>query len=1080
MKRIFEHPSEPLTGKKYWRSLGQLSDTPEFRGWLEREFPQGAAEMQGGDLSRRNFLKLMGASTALAGLGLTACRRPVMHLVPFTKGVEWSIPGKPLFYTTARPTRRGYAPVVATTHDGRPTKIEGNPLHPVSKGTTDSFSQSSILDLYDPDRAKKITREGVATDEAAFVKALDEIVQGAGDGSGLAFLLQEDNSPTRQRLIALAAKKFPKATWAVYEPLGPVVDETAFGKGVQAVPQFDKADVILSLDSDFLGTDGDVSAIRGFSSRRKVTGPDSKMNRLYVVENRYTITGGMSDHRLRVPASQIGAFALALASQIAAATHDAGLDGIVKTIAASTVKFDGDWVKYCAEDLVASKGKSLVIAGSRQPAAVQALVAAINAALGNIGKTVTGQKSAVAPTVTIGDLAKLITDKKVQTLFIVGGNPVYNAPSDLDWATLQKSVPTVIRLGQETDETSLLSKWNVPLAHYLEFWGDGRAADGSYVSVQPMILPLFGAWSELDLLAKIAGLPKPQGPELVQDTFKEIAKPADFVTAWAKFLHDGFLADSAAKPESLTFNGSAAGAFIKEKFATPVLAEDTFEVVFTPCAKVDDGRYNNNGWQQEIPDPITKLTWDNAAQISPATAHKLGIKEGEIERATVQILLDKRSLTIPVIIAPGHAENSVSIPVGYGRTTVGRVGESTGFNVYPLRTSAEPYFAVGAKLRVTGKEYKLALTQEHWALEGRGGDLTREATVSEYKAKPDFAKTMGMDAHIPPNISLYSNPTLNNPELSKHPAKEATGQRVNPGWDSHGWGMVVDLNSCIGCSACMTACQAENNIPIVGKEQVINGREMHWIRADRYFASVDPNDPDPEMVSQPIMCQHCENAPCETVCPVNATVHSEDGLNVMAYNRCIGTRYCANNCPFKVRRFNFFDYNQRDVLGSKNGGWFTGLHKWNLISEKKTEDTVKMQKNPNVTVRMRGVMEKCTFCVQRIQEAKIAAKVAARDSAEYRIPADSFTSACAQACPADAITFGDINNEESSVAKLKNSERGYRLLEYLNIKARVSYLARIRNPNPKMPGAEKIGAAMKSHHGGEKHEDAAEHKETKA
>jgi MoCo/4Fe-4S cofactor protein with predicted Tat translocation signal len=1071
MKRIFEHPSEPLTGKKYWRSLGQLADTPEFRGWLEREFPQGAAELQGDDVSRRNFLKLMGASTALAGLGLAACRRPTLHLVPFTKGVEWSIPGKPLFFTTARPTRRGYQPLVATTHDGRPTKIDGNPLHPVSKGTTDVFSQSSILDLYDPDRAKKITKDGVATDEESLVKALDEILEGAGDGAGLAFLLQEDNSPTRERLRGLIEKKFSQSTWAVYEPLGPVVEDTAFGKGVEALPQFDKADVILSLDCDFLGTDGDLSAIRGFSSRRKVTGPDSKMNRLYVVENRYTITGGMSDHRLRLPASQAGAFALALASQIAGSTQDAALSSVVKNFAASTIKFDADWVKYCAEDLVSAKGKSLIVAGSRQPAGVQVLVAAINAALGNIGNTITGRKTTEKPAASIADLARLLTDKKVQTLFIVGGNPVYNAPADLDWATLQKSVPTVVRLGQETDETSQLSKWNVPLAHYLEYWGDGRAADGSYVSVQPMILPLFGGWSELDLLAKVAGLPKTSGPELIQDTFKEIAKPADFVTAWGKFLHDGFLAESAAKPVALTFNSSAASQFVNEKFSTPATGEDVYEVVFTPCPKVDDGRYNNNGWLQEIPDPITKLTWDNAAQISPATARKLGVEADPTEYDLVEIQLEKGSLTIPVIIAPGHAEGSVTIPLGYGRSVVGRVGATTGFNAYPLRTTASPYFVLGAKLRVTDKQYKLALTQEHHALEGRGGDLTREATMSEYKATPDFAKTMGMDAHIPPNVSLYSHPPLNRPG---DPANTAAH-----GWDPHGWGMVVDLNSCIGCSACMVACQAENNIPIVGKEQVINGREMHWIRTDRYFASVDENDPDPEMISQPIMCQHCENAPCETVCPVNATVHSEDGLNIMAYNRCIGTRYCANNCPFKVRRFNFFDYNQRDVMGSKNGGWFTGLHKWNLLSPKGTEDTIKMEKNPNVTVRMRGVMEKCTFCVQRIQEAKIAAKVAARDSSEYRIPADAFTSACAQVCPADAIVFGDINNPESSVAKLKTSERGYRLLEYLNLSTRTSYLARIRNPNPKMPGVEKIGAAMKTPHGGEKHE-AAEPKETHA
>jgi molybdopterin-containing oxidoreductase family iron-sulfur binding subunit len=459
-------------------------------------------------------------------------------------------------------------------------------------------------------------------------------------------------------------------------------------------------------------------------------------------------------------------------------------------------------------------------------------------------------------------------------------------------------------------------------------------------------------------------------------------------------------------------------------------------VVFTACAKVADGRYSNNGWLQELPDPITKVTWDNCAQISPATAKKLDVEDGDI----IEISLEKRILSIPVLLAPGHADGSISIQLGYGRSVVGRVGKGTGFNAYPMRTSAQPYFAVGAKARATGDNYKLALTQEHGALEGRGGDLTREATLPEYKADPDFAKTMGMDAHIPPNVSLYSNPPLS---------------------DIHQWGMVVDLSACVGCSACMVACQAENNIPIVGKEQVIEGREMHWIRTDRYFASVDEKDPEPEMVSQPMMCQHCENAPCETVCPVNATVHSEDGLNVMAYNRCIGTRYCANNCPFKVRRFNFFDYNQRKIQDG-------GLYKWNLIAPKGTEDTVKLSKNPNVTVRMRGVMEKCTFCVQRIQEAKIATKVAARDSADVRIPADSFTTACAQACAADAITFGDIKNPESSIYKLKESERGYRLLEYLNIQSRVTYLARIRNPNPDMPGVEKIGAAMKSHHGGDK------------
>jgi MoCo/4Fe-4S cofactor protein with predicted Tat translocation signal len=1062
MKRIFQHPTEPLNGKNYWRSLGQLSDTPEFRGWLEREFPQGAAELQGGDVSRRNFLKLMGASTALAGLGLSACRRPEMHLVPFTRGVEWSIPGKPLFFTTSRPTRNGYAPVVATTHDGRPTKIEGNPLHPDSHGATDIFAQSSILDLYDPDRAK-VFRNGAVSDAAAFEKAIDELLKKAGDGSGLAFLLESDSSPTRERLRLEIEKKFPKVTWAVYEPLSLELAEqaaaAAFGGGVTAIPQIDKAEVILSLDSDFLGPEGDVPTTRAFTSRRKVEGPDSKMNRLYVVENRYTITGGIADHRMRIPASQIGAFALALASEIAATANDAPLVGLVKAMGGPAVKFNADWIKYSAEDLLANKGKSLVLVGTQQPAAVQALVAAINAALGNIGKTVTGRKTIGKPAKSIAALAQEISGKKIKTLFIVGGNPVYNAPADLNWAELQKSVESVVRLGYYEDETSALAGWNAPLTHYLETWGDGRAFDGSYVSVQPMILPLFGAWSELDLLAKVAGQPKPEGPELIQETFKAIAAPKDFIVAWAKFLHDGFLSGSAAKPEALKFNAGAAAKFVQGAAVAPAAAEDTFEVVFTACSKIDDGRFNNNGWLQEIPDPITKVTWDNAALVSPATAEKLGIGTDHLgieNNALIEISTEKGKIEIAAIIAPGHADGSISVALGYGRTVTGRVGKEAGVDVYPLRTTAQPYFVTGAQVKATGETYHLALTQEHWAIEGRAGDLTREATLNDYKAAPEFAKTMGMDAHIPPNISLYTHPPLDKPEPTDPKEKLEV-------LDPHAWGMVVDLNVCTGCSACMVACQAENNIPIVGKEQVIMGREMHWIRTDRYFVSTPDNESEPEMVSQPMMCQQCENAPCETVCPVNATVHSPDGLNVMTYNRCIGTRYCANNCPFKVRRFNFFDYNQRDVLGKEKGKFFTGLHEWNLISPKGTEDTIKMQKNPNVTVRMRGVMEKCTFCVQRIQEAKIAMKVAARDSANIQIPADAFTSACAQVCPASAITFGDINNPESSVSKLRKGERGYHLLEYLNIQTRVTYLARIRNPNMKMPGAENIGVPMKTH-----------------
>ncbi|MDQ3621307.1 MAG: TAT-variant-translocated molybdopterin oxidoreductase [Verrucomicrobiota bacterium] len=1052
MKRILPYPEPRTTGKQYWRSLEQLQDTPQFRSWLEREFPQGASEFQGGDVSRRHFLQLMGASLGLAGLSFAGCRRPEKHLVPFTRGVEWSIPGKALFFATARPGRTGYAPLVATTFDGRPTKMEGNPLHAVSKGATDTWSQSSVLDLYDPDRSRVFRHKGHVSNAADFEKALDELLKNAGDGSGVAFLLEENNSPTRERLRAEIEQKLTNAHWAIYEPLDTEAPDkaakTIYGEGVVAAAQLDRADVIMALDADFLScTEGSTEMIRQFAARRRVGSPEAKMNRLYVVENRYTITGGTADHRLRVPACQIGAFAFELAKAIAAGTSDPTLGGLVREeTGRPAVKFKEKWVEASAADLLANKGKSLVLVGTRQPAAVHALVAAINHALGNLGQTIVGRPATGKPGLTIAELGRAITDKKVKTLFVVGGNPVYNAPADLEWAKLQGGIETVVRLGTHEDETSKVATWHAPLAHYLESWGDGRATDGSYVSVQPMILPLFGAWSELDLLAKIAGRPKPAGPELIQETFKEIAKPADFVTGWAKFLHDGFLEKSAPPAQALTFNGTAASGFVTEHGAAPVLDDQAFEVVLVADAKLEDGRYNNNGWLQELPDPISKLTWDNAAWMSPATAKALRLKDGD----TIEITLNQTSITIPILISPGHADRSLTIPLGYGRTETGRVGTGAGVNAYPLRTSAAPYFLLGATVRATGGHYPLAITQEHGSLEARGPDLTREGTLSEYKADPDFAKVMGTDAHGPPPGSLYSHPPLEG---------------------LHQWGMTIDLNSCIGCSACMLACQAENNVPIVGKRQVIDGREMHWLRMDRYFATMGKDDPEPELVSQPMLCQHCENAPCETVCPVNATVHSDDGLNVMAYNRCVGTRYCANNCPFKVRRFNFFDYNERKL---------DKLRVWNLVNEKGMEETLKLQKNPNVTVRMRGVMEKCTFCVQRIQEAKIAAKVAARDSANLRIPADAFTVACAQACPTEAITFGDIKNPDSKVAKLKESERGYRLFEFLNLKTRTWYLARIRNPNPEMPDAEKSGKAMKegSHgHGPHKNHHAPAHPE---
>ncbi len=1087
-KRIIEHPQETGNGPKYWRSLGQLAGTPEFKQWQEREFQTGASDLNP-EVGRRGFVKYMAASAALAGLSLSACRREQKNLVPFSHGVEWSVPGKALFYASSRPHRRGAQPIVVTTHDGRPTKVDGNPLHPASKGASDIHTQSSLLDLYDPDRSRIFQMDGRKSDEVEFMEWVrKEVMEKAGDGSGIAFLTEHFTSHTFGRLKRALSEKLPKALWVAYEPLGAEellpANEAAFGAGVRAVPQIGAADVILSLDCDFLGFDeGKLDGIRAFSARRS---PEQQMNRLYVVENRYTVTGGTADHRLRVPASKVGAVALAIAEKIAEATGDAELKQVIEKfpkVAMPSAAKGPQWIEEAAKDLVAQKGKALVCVGYRQPAEVQVLGYAINVALGALGQTLVGRKIGHGAQKTIADLAKAIEGKEVKTVFIIGGNPNYNAPAELKFAALLKGV-TVIRHGMYEDETTYtldengkrhFVKWHIPAAHYLEAWGDGFASDGTLVSQQPMILPLFGGWSEIQLLNLLLTGKKAEGIELLQASFEQVARGID-TESWAKFLRDGFLPGGASR-EPLKFDAAKAADAVA-KYKAP---KDGIEIVFTSCPKVDDGRYSNNAWLQELPDPITKMTWDNAAIISPKTAERLFSKKlghdavdpwREPSGEWISIEVNDATLEIPVYVAPGHADESISIALGYGHTHEGRVGgregnymshggllakkSGVGFNAYPLRTTATAYFAITTsdKVRPVKRDrYPLAATQEHGALEGRAADLIREGTTDTLKHDGDFARDPhwlheheAMDAHAekrdaknyPLPNSFYSHPELQD--------------------KNHQWAMAIDLTTCTGCSACMIACQAENNIPVVGKEQVIEGREMHWIRMDRYFVTgmndreeklggkrrVDTDEP--RMVMQPMPCQHCENAPCETVCPVNATVHSEDGLNIMAYNRCIGTRYCANNCPFKVRRFNFFDFNER-----QKDKYFVP----NLINEKGMADTLKMSKNPNVTVRMRGVMEKCTFCVQRVQEAKIAAKVRAKDSPVVKVKTDSFTSACAQVCPTGAITFGNKADEKSAVSKLIENGRGYRLLDYIGIQARVHYLARIMNPNLKMPDVPK-------------------------
>ena len=1096
MKRILGHPTEPLNGKRYWRSVGELSDTPEFRDWMEREFPAGASQLNDEEWSRRSFLKLMGASMALAGFGLNSCRRPEAHLVPFTKSAEWTIPGKFLYYATAMPRRTGAIPLIATTVDGRPIKLEGNPLHPASGGATDVFAQASILDLYDPSRSRRFVKHGKTASRADFDAYVDKLRSQIGEngGAGLAFLVEEIHSPTRERLRTELEKAFPQMRWCVYDAglseAPQAATQTGFGANTRIVPRLERADVVLALDSDFLDCgEGDIASVRGFTSRRRVTAAKDTMNRLYVVENRFTLTGSMADHRLRCPASQIPAFTYALAKKIAEGTSDAALSSLLGTLTApaDAQSFDEQWLVGAAQDLVSKSGTSLVLAGPHQPVVVHLLVYAMNSALKNIGVTLTVRDFARNPkTMSLLQLAAEIAAGHVKHLFIFGGDPVFNAPRSLahdpetnqplDWTDLQKKVPEVVRLGYHEDATSAGSAWHAPLAHYLESWGDALTSSGAYLSIQPMIMPLFGGLSEIELMNSLLGHPKVEGPELVQETFRATAPPGDFQTAWSKFLRDGFVAHVPASDRTATWNGAAAGGLASQLWASPPApTAQSPEVVFVRSYSIDDGRYTNNGWLQELPDPITKLTWDNAALVSPNFARNLDINTGDLIRITVtEANRDgnngpiKRELVVAALVSPGHVDNSVTIPIGYGRKMPGfeflpyagaaveekpTVAEQSGFNANLLRTVANPHFVVAdgktiesVLVEKAGDTYPLSITQEHWSIEGRG--LVREATLDHYREDNEFVKKIAGDDELPPKL----------PSLYRHPPLNAEQQ----------WGMTVDLNVCTGCSACVIACQAENNIPVVGKLQVSHSRSMHWIRIDRYYASEKSFNQDnrewpenPEIIHEPMMCQHCENDPCETVCPVNATVHSEDGLNVMAYNRCVGTRYCANNCPFKVRRFNFFDYNQRPVGKKKIAGQF-GVYEEYIapFTAKGAPDIIKLQKNPNVTVRMRGVMEKCTFCVQRIEEAKIVARVRVGASgADHRIPRDSFTSACAQACPNEAIVFGDITDPESRVSKMKKQDRNYRLLEYLNVNTRTSYLARIRNPNPKMPDAKNIGVA---------------------
>jgi MoCo/4Fe-4S cofactor protein with predicted Tat translocation signal len=979
---------ESLRGREYWRSLEELARTEDFQEHLHREFRVPVPMDAGFD--RREMLTLMGASMALAGL--TGCvRQPEERVFPYVRPPEESVVGEPLYYATAH-LHGGYARgILVESYEGRPTKIEGNELHPASKGGTDVFAQGFLLNMYDPDRSQTLTERGEIRAWSSFIAAVKLALErdraAEGRGAGLRFLTGTVTSPTLLQQLHDVMAAHPDAKWASWEPVGRenVMDgaRLAFGEPVEALYRFDAADVVLSLESDFLGTGPSMPRmVRDFATRRRGKGS----NRLYVVESTPSITGAKADHRRPMAPREIEAFARAVATGVGVKSAGA-LDGAAPDPFAAAV----------IEDLKAHKGASLVIAGESQPPLMHALAHAMNEALGNAGKTVdyTELAAGAALTSQSSTLRELVADMaagKVSFLVILGGNPVFDAPADLEFGKAMEKVDLRVHLGLYEDETSRLCHWHVAQAHELESWSDARSMHGTVTILQPLIAPLYDGKTAHELLAAFTEQPDKSAHDIVKDYWKSrLAGPGgDFDTAWRTALHDGVVKDSAFKAKDVRVDSSA----IESKIQNPKskIEGEGLTLLFRPDPTIWDGRYANNGWLQELPKPLTKLTWDNAAMLAPSTADRLGVKTEDV----VELTLDGRKVQAPVWVLPGQAESCVTVHFGNGRTRGGRVATGAGFDAYVLRTTGALWSGQGLQIARTLRSRPLATTQHHHSMEGRA--LVRSVTADQYAANPRIVSKMGEEPPGPSD-SLY-------PKLP-------TG--------SYAWGLSIDLSTCVGCNACVIACQAENNIPVVGKDQVSRGRHMQWIRIDRYYTG---GLEAPDTVFQPVTCMHCEDAPCETVCPVAATSHSAEGLNQMVYNRCVGTRYCSNNCPYKVRRFNFFLYSDF------------------------TTEVLKMVRNPEVTVRSRGVMEKCSYCVQRINHARYAAEKENRPIRDGEI-----VTACQQACPAQAIVFGNVSDPESAVSKLKSEMRNYGLLSELGTRPRTTYLAHLTNPNAKLAGA---------------------------
>ncbi|HEY2081383.1 MAG TPA: TAT-variant-translocated molybdopterin oxidoreductase [Verrucomicrobiae bacterium] len=973
-------------GQQYWRSLDEIAETPEFKEMLQREFPNGASEWDDG-VSRRSFLKMAAASLALAGL--TACtKQPVRQILPYVKQPEELVPGEPLFYATSM-QMGGYATgALATSREGHPIKVDGNPEHPGSLGASSVWMQASIMDLYDPDRSQAFVHNGEISTWADFLFELNQLThdEEARQGAGLRFLTETITSPTLAAQFEALLKKFPQAKWHQFDSISRdnVREGTrlAFGEFVETQYRFDQAAVILSLESDFLYTHAQrLRYTRDFTDGRRVSAGRSDMNRLYVVESTPTVTGTMADHRFPLGSGEVENVARAIAQRLGAG-ENLGTE-------TQNPRLEG-WLSALVRDLESNRGKSIILAGEGQAPIVHALCHLLNDKLGNVGKTLFyTQPAEFRPANQLESLRELAEDIKtgaVETLFIFGGNPAYSAPVDFDFPAALSKVKRSIYVSTDLDETAALCAWHVPQAHYLESWGDGKSFDGTISLQQPLIEPLYGGKTAHEILGAIfQQQPIRDDYEVVREHWQAEKKWPDFDKGWRRAIHDGVVEGTGLPEKHVSLKTEAiTGALGAERKSA-----NDIEVVFRPDPSIWDGRFANNGWLQECARPVSKLTWDNAVIISPALAQRRQLATNDV----VELELNGRKIRGPVWIQPGQAENTVTLHLGYGRERVGRVGRGVGFNAGLLRDSKSFWSGSGLQMTKLADHYPLVATQTHHNLQSPERQIYREGDLDQFRGDPQFVKR---DVEAPPN-----DKTLYNTDEYKY--------------EGYKWGMSIDLSTCIGCNACLLACNAENNIPVVGKEQVKKNREMYWIRIDTYYKGTLDN---PEFSHMPVPCMHCEHAPCELVCPVEATVHDHEGLNLQIYNRCVGTRFCSNNCPYKVRRFNFL--------------WY---------ADYKTP-SFKPMYNPDVTVRWRGVMEKCTYCIQRISRARITAEKENR-----RIGAGEIQTACQQACPANAIVFGDLNAPGSKVGGLKSHPLDYSMLGELNTRPRTTYLAKLRNRN---------------------------------